>query len=294
MEPQFRNIGLIGRIGSDLVLESVKALKTFLLQRDLQVVLDEGIAKVLPGHGLQVCNRKLIGEVCDLVIVVGGDGSMLSVARDLARFDVPVLGVNRGGLGFLTDVPPLDFEPIIADILDGKYIIEKRFLLDTEVKRNGQPIGRGSAFNDVVVSSGETARMIEFETFIEGQFVYSQRSDGLIVASPTGSTAYALSAGGPIMHPRLDALVLVPMFPQSLSSRPIVVEGNSEIKIVIAEDCTIDPAVTCDGHLSIKAQAGDAVYIYKKPHKLKMIHPLDHSFYAACRDKLGWGNRLVD
>lgn len=294
MESQFRNIGLIGRVGSDLVLESVKALTAFLRRHELTIILDEGIAKLIPSHGLQVCNRKLIGEVCDLVIVVGGDGSMLSVARDLARHDVPVLGINRGGLGFLTDVPPLDFEAVIADVLSGKYTIEKRFLLDTEVRRKGEPIGRGSAFNDVVVSSGETARMIEFATYVEGEFVYSQRSDGLIVATPTGSTAYALSAGGPIMHPKLDALVMVPMFPHSLSSRPIVVDGNSEIKIVIAEDNRIHPVVTCDGHMGIKAEPGDTVYIYKKPHKLKMMHPLNHNFYAACRDKLGWSNKLVE
>lgn len=294
MESQFRNIGLIGRIGSDLVLDSVKALKTFLAQNHLTVILEEEIAHLLPDHGLQVCNRKLIGEICDLVIVVGGDGSMLSVARDLARHDVPVLGINRGGLGFLTDVPPQNFEPVIAAVLQGKYTVEKRFLLDAEVKRNGQPIACGSAFNDVVVSSGETARMIEFETYIEGFFAYSQRSDGLIVATPTGSTAYALSAGGPIMHPKLDALVLVPMFPQSLSSRPLVVEGNSEIKIVIGSDNRIHPVITCDGHFSMKAQAGDTIYIRKKPHKLRMLHPLEHNFYAACRDKLGWGNKLVN
>ncbi|HEY9032327.1 MAG TPA: NAD(+) kinase [Pseudomonadales bacterium] len=294
IETQFRNIGLIGRVGSELVQESVRALAAFLLGRGLKVILDEAIAQVLPEHGLQVCNRKLIGEACDLVIVVGGDGSMLSVARDLARHDVPVLGINRGGLGFLTDVPPVDFEPVLAEVLAGKYTTEKRFLLDTVVRRNGEPIGKGSAFNDVVVSSGETARMIEFATYVEGEFVYSQRSDGLIVATPTGSTAYALSAGGPIMHPKLDALVMVPMFPHSLSSRPIVVDGNSEIKIVIAEDNRIHPVVTCDGHLSIKAEPGDTVYIFKKPHKLRMIHPLNHNFYAACRDKLGWSSKLVE
>lgn len=292
-ETQFKNIGLIGRIGSEQILESLIALVDFLQKKDRTVILEEEIAKVLPQHGLQTSHRRLIGEVCDLVIVVGGDGSMLTVARDLARYDVSVIGLNRGGLGFLTDVPPIGFEPILADVLKGKYTTEKRFLLDAEVKRDGEPIALGSAFNDVVVSSGETARMIEFETYIEGEFVYSQRSDGIIISTPTGSTAYALSAGGPIMHPKLDALVLVPMFPHSLSSRPIVVEGNSEIKIIVASDNLIHPVITCDGHYSIKAHAGDSIYVRKKPHKLKMIHPLNHNFYAACRDKLGWGNKLT-
>ncbi len=293
MQTQFRNIGLIGRIGSDLVLDSLKTLIAFLLDINRTVVLEEEVAKLIPGHGLAVCHRNVIGEISDLVIVVGGDGSMLSVARDLVCHDVPVLGINRGGLGFLTDVPPVDFEPILLAVLEGEYVVEQRFLLDTEVWRDQTLIGRGSAFNDVVVSSGETARMIEFETYIGDQFVYSQRSDGLIIATPTGSTAYALSAGGPIMHPQLDALVLVPMFPHSLSSRPIVVDGNSEIKIAVASDNRIHPVVTCDGHYSIEAEAGDTILVRKKAHKLRMIHPVGHNFYAACRDKLGWGNKLT-
>jgi len=294
MEYQFRTIGLIGRVGNEHVVESVRVLKNFLLDRDLTVVLEEEVANVLPDHGLQVATRKLIGEICDLVIVVGGDGSMLGAARDLARDDVLVLGVNRGGLGFLTDISPHEVEEKVAEVLDGKYVIDKRFLLDTVVKGDGEVRGKGSAFSDVVLSSGETARMIAFESYIEGQFVYSQRSDGLLISTPTGSTAYSLSGGGPIMHPKLDALVLVPMFPHTLSSRPIVVDGNSEIKIIIGADNTINPIISCDGHLSIKAQPGDAIYIQKKPHKLKLIHPLDHNFYAVCRDKLGWGNKLVN
>ena len=291
---QFRNIGLIGRVGNERVIESVKTLKEFLVARGHTVILEEEIANVLPDHGLQVSTRRLIGEACDLVIVVGGDGSMLGAARDLARHDVPLLGVNRGGLGFLTDVSPEEVEAKVAEVLEGKYSIEKRFLLDVMVVRNGEPIGKGSAFNDIVVSSGEVARMIEFETWIDDQFVYNQRADGLIIATPTGSTAYSLSAGGPIMHPKLDALSLLPMFPHSLSSRPIVVDGNCEIKIALGSFNQINPVVSCDGHVKITAQPGDTVFIRKKPHKLKLIHPLDHNFYAVCRDKLRWGNKLVE
>lgn len=294
MEYQFRNIGIIGRVGNKHVIESVKVLKDFFLKRNLTVVLETEIAAVLPHHGLQVSSRKLIGEICDLVIVVGGDGSMLGAARALAKHNVPVLGVNRGGLGFLTDISPLEIEDKLSEVLEGKYVVEQRFLLDTLVKRDGEPVGKGSAFNDIVVSSGEAARMIEFETYVEGQFVHSQRSDGMIVSTPTGSTAYSLSGGGPIMHPSLDALALVPMFPHSLSSRPIVVNGNSEIKLVIGVENKINPIVSCDGHSIIHTQPGDVIYIYKKPQKLKMLHPLDHSFYEVCRDKLGWGNKLVN
>ena len=212
----------------------------------------------------------------------------------LARHNVPVLGINRGRLGFLTDILPDEIEQRVGAVLDGKYTVEKRFLLQAVVKRDGEVIGRAEALNDVVVNSGTSAQMIEFDLFVGDEFVYRQRSDGLIVSTPTGSTAYSLSGGGPIMHPKLDAIVLVPMFPHTLSSRPIVIDGNSEITIHINDQNEIHPPVTCDGQVHLTALPGDLVVITKKRHKLKLIHPLDHSFYASCRDKLGWGSRLGD
>lgn len=292
MEP-FRNIGIIGRDGSGVV-ESLQRLVVFLRSRGLNIIIGDHIQHLLDASFLQdarVCSRKMIGEISDLIIVVGGDGSLLAAARTLARYDVPVLGVNRGRLGFLTDVSPDEIELRVGEVLDGQFRIEKRFLLDAVVKRNGEPVGAGDALNDVVVNSGTSAKMIEFELYIEGEFVYRQRSDGLIVSTPTGSTAYSLSGGGPIMHPRLDAIVLVPMFPHTLSSRPIVVDGNSEIKLVICDTNSSGVPVTFDGQVNVTAQPGDLVYVTKKPHKLKMIHPLTHSFYASCRDKLGWHTR---
>jgi NAD+ kinase len=277
-------------------VESLQRLIAFLRQRGLNIIIGDHIEHLLDAEYLRdvrVSSRKMIGEVCDLIIVVGGDGSLLAAARTLARYDVPVLGVNRGRLGFLTDVSPDEIEIRVGEVLDGQYRIEKRFLLDATVKHNGEPIGVADALNDVVVNSGTSAKMIEYELYIEGEFVYRQRSDGLIVSTPTGSTAYSLSGGGPIMHPRLDAIVLVPMFPHTLSARPIVVDGNSEIKIVIC-DTNQDPVpVTCDGQVYLTAQPGDVVYVNKKPHKLKLIHPHTHSFYASCRDKLGWGASLI-
>src|SRR5690554_7658699 len=289
---QFRNIGLIGRIGSVQVVETLKRLKNFLLNEGYQVILEDTTATVLPGHGLQVSTRKLMGEICDLVIVVGGDGSLLGAARALANFYVPVLGVNRGQLGFLTDISPLELEEKVGEVLAGEYIEESRFLLDMYLKRNGEPVSYGCGLNDIVLHPGKSTRMIGFELYIEGQFVYSQRSDGLIVATPTGSTAYALSAGGPIMHPRLDAIVLVPMFPHTLSSRPIVVDGNSEIKIVIGENNETYPHVSCDGQIHVTCAPGDAINITKKPQKLRLIHPINHNYYQTCRDKLGWASTL--
>ncbi|CAM3635569.1 NAD(+) kinase [Parendozoicomonas haliclonae] len=290
---QFKHIGVIGRMGSVQVVDTLKRLKTFLLSRDLHVIIEDSIAQLMPGHGLQVCSRKMMGEICDLVIVIGGDGSLLGAARALARSNVPVLGINRGSLGFLTDIQPDKLEEQIGDVLDGKYIVESRFLLEADLKRNGESIGHSNALNEVALQPGKVTRMIEFELFVDGQFVYSQRSDGLIVATPTGSTAYALSGGGPIMHPRLDAVVLVPIFPHTLSSRPIVIDGNSEVKIVISRDNPTYPQISCDGQVHITAAPGDTLSIRKKPFKLRLIHPLNHNYYEVCRTKLGWGNRLA-
>ena len=289
---QFRNVGIIGRQGSTRVLETVRRLKRFLIDRHLHVILEDTIADVLPGHGLQTSSRKMLGEVCDLVIVVGGDGSMLGAARALARHKVPVLGINRGSLGFLTDIRPDELELKVAQVLEGQYLTENRFLLEAEVRRQGEAIGQGDALNDVVLHPGKSTRMIEFELYIDGQFVCSQKADGLIVATPTGSTAYALSAGGPIMHPKLDAIVVVPMYPHTLSSRPIVVDGNSELKVVVSADMTIYPQVSCDGQNHFTCAPGDTLHVAKKAQKLRLIHPLDQNYYEVCRTKLGWGSRV--
>lgn len=288
----FRNIGLIGRPGSPHVADTLQTIVNFLQQRGLNVLLDQHIADLLPGPDIQRASRKMLGESCDLVIVVGGDGCLLGAARDLARYKVPLLGVNRGRLGFLTDILPTEVEDRIADVLAGEYITEHRFLLEAQIKRDGQVIGTSSALNDVVFHSGNSVKMLEFELFVDGDFVYRQRSDGLIVSTPTGSTAYALSGGGPIMHPRLDAIVLVPMFPHTLSSRPIVIDGNSEIKIFVSPTNDFRPLLNCDGQGGTVIDPGDWVYIRKRAHSLKLLHPRNHSFYEACRSKLGWSEVL--
>ena len=290
----FRNIGLIGRLGSDRVVDTLQRLKRFLIDSGYTVILEDTVADLLPGDDLQVCSRKMMGEICDLVIVVGGDGSLLGAARALCRYNVPVLGVNRGGLGFLTDISPDELEARVGEVLAGHYMSENRFLLDAFVRRDNEQLGSSEALNEVVLHPGKSARMIEFELYVDGQFVYSQKSDGLIVATPTGSTAYALSAGGPIMHPKLDAIVLVPMSPHTLSSRPIVVDAGSELKIVISKQSGIYPQISCDGQVHVACAPGDSISIRKKPQKLRLIHPLDHNFYAICRSKLGWSSWLTD
>ncbi len=290
----FKKIGLIGRSRHESSAETLERLVNLLKSRGLEVLVESRLAKLMSGPDAQTVDRDEIAENCDLAIVVGGDGSMLSAARDMSPHDIPVLGVNRGRLGFLTDVSPDEIEAKVSAVLDGEYEEERRFLLDVVVDRNGETVGRADALNDVVVNSGTSAQMIEIDLYIDDAFVYRQRADGLIVATPTGSTAYSMSGGGPIMHPALDAIVLVPMFPQALSSRPLVVDGNSKIRIDIAAGGRIHPPVTCDGQVNMTARPGDTVQVYKKPNALRLIHPLDHDFYASCRDKLRWSNALVD
>ena len=287
---QFSTIGLMGRVGSEAVLETLVHLRDFLRARGRKVIVEQEVAEHLGTDPGEVRPREHIGRDSDLVIVVGGDGSLLGAARSLAAQEVPVLGVNRGRLGFLTDISPQQLESQLEGVLAGRYVLESRFLLDVLVMRGEEVLARGDALNDVVLNSGVSARMIEFDLYIEEQFVYTQRSDGLIISTPTGSTAYSLSGGGPIMHPGLDALVLVPMFPPTLGSRPLVIHGNSSVRIVINEYNDLHPNISCDGQLNFRASPGDVIHIHKKPERLQLLHPLEHNFYAICRAKLGWGS----
>ncbi len=290
----FNRIGLVGRPGHAGVVDSLQRLQAFLATRQVRVILDQQTSLLLPGHQLEVRERESLGVDCDLVVVVGGDGSMLNVAQIMASHDVPVIGVNRGRLGFLTDILPDEIEERMDQVLNGQYKEETRFLIEFEVQREGETLVGGSALNDVVLHPGTAAQMIEFELYIGDQFVNSQQSDGLIVATPTGSTAYALSAGGPIMHPSLNALVLVPMYPHTLSSRPLVVDAANPIRIVVVKQRSMLPQVSCDGAVRFTTEPGDQITIRRKKGLLRLIHPLDHNYYETCRSKLGWGNRLIN
>ncbi len=287
----FKTIGIMGREDRGLV-ESLQIVKEFLSTQPVTVILEEQVATLLNEQTLSVGSPTDITQQCDLVIVVGGDGSLLRAGRILASHDVAVLGVNRGRLGFLTDILPTAIIDKVGAVLQGHYTTEKRFLLDVFWQRNGQVIDQADALNDIVLNAGASSRMLEFDLAIDDQFVYHQRSDGLIIATPTGSTAYCLSGGGPIMHPHLDAVVLVPMFPHTLSSRPLVVDGNSEIKLTMRGSQAVESLLTCDGYIDWVVQAGDEIVVRKKAHQLQLIHPIGHSFYASCREKLGWSTKL--
>ena len=292
---QFQRIGVVAQLRHPKVADSLNRLVAFLKADGRTVIAEQDTASSLADRSVEALARKdLTSDSLDLVIVVGGDGSMLGAARSLIDLDIPMLGLNRGRLGFLTDISPEQMEAGIGQVLAGNYKMSERFLLEVSVYRNGNPeaIASGIALNDVVLHPGRSVRMMEFELYIDNAFVYSQRSDGLIVSTPTGSTAYALSAGGPIMCPELDALVLVPMNPHTLSSRPIVVSGSSELEVRVGPFNKLHPKATCDGQYEIAAEPGDAIRIVKHPKPVRLIHPQEHNFYEVCRRKLGWGSRL--
>jgi len=297
MTSAFKTVGLIGRRGTAAIRDSLESVLRLLLARNVDVVVEDDTAAMIGNGGRRDRNRyerapRLeLGRKSDLIVVVGGDGSLLGVGRDLAHCGVPVIGVNRGGLGFLADISPDQIEVSLAQVLDGRYRAEDHFLLHARIRRQGGEVASSPALNDVVVHLGGMARMMEFSLWVDDEFVYDQRSDGLIIASPTGSTAYALSAGGPIMHPSLDAIVVVPMFPHTLTSRPLVIRGQSEIRVTVGSSET-EPHVSCDSQVDFLLEPGDEVLVSKYDTALKLIYPLDHSFYGSCRSKLDWASRL--
>lgn len=293
MSNTFQRVGLLGRREHPGVGQIVADLLTLLDERGVEVTLEDRLATLAHFEKRHMLPRDVLGERVDLAIVIGGDGSLLSAARTLVRHNTPVIGINRGRLGFLTDVSPDELRKQVTEVLDGNYHQDSRFLLDVQVMRGDSVIGEAEALNDIVVNSGTSAQMIEFELTVNGEFVYRLNADGLIISTPTGSTAYSMSAGGPIMNPELDAVVLVPMFPHSLTSRPIVVHGDSEIRIDVVSRNHIHPPVTCDGQVSLTALPGDAIFIRKKAERLTLLHPPGYSFYASCRDKLRWSDTLA-
>ena len=293
---EFSSIGLIARQDNASITDSLNALADFLLQREgVKIVIDDAVSSLLQRHSAFAQMTVVAPEEfylhCDLVIVVGGDGSMLKAARTLAKQNLPVVGINRGRLGFLTDILPEEIQHDLSRVLDGKYKEESRFLLNVSLEHDKNQREIGCALNDVVLHPGIAAQMIEFSLYIDEEFVYQQASDGLIVATPTGSTAYSMSAGGPIMHPKLDAVVLVPMYPHSLSSRPVVIDGKSEITIVVGDRHQTMPQVSCDGQVEYTAEPGDRIRVSKKLERLRLLHPMDYNYYETCRSKLGWSQR---
>jgi NAD+ kinase len=255
-------------------------------------MLDHSTEELINNKNLDYVDRETLGKQCDLVIVVGGDGTFLSAVRSLADFKIPVLGINLGRLGFLVDISPDRMFETLDQILAGNYVEESRFLLFAQVVRNDEVISEADAFNDVVVHIRDVARMIEFETYINGQFVNYQRADGIVISTPTGSTAYALSSGGPLLHATLEAIALVPICPHTLSNRPLVVNADSLVEIVIGQGEQSTAQVTFDGQTAVDLAPGDKIRIKRKINPILLLHPASYDYYEILRAKLRWSEQL--
>jgi len=288
MHADFQTIALVVRPNTDGISESVGSVVDFLRRGGRTVVFEEQTAEHLAGgfDRVRALSASEIGAECDAAIVMGGDGTMLGIARQLAPFDVPLIGINQGRLGFMTDIPLEGMLDVLAKILGGSYKAERRTLLEGRVRRDGKDIHFGLAVNDVVVARGAGAGMAELRVDVDGHFMYNQRSDGLIISTPTGSTAYALSAGGPLLHPSLGGVVLVPIAPHALSNRPIVLPESSQIviEIVRGRDCSVN----FDMQTFASLQTQDQILIQRSPHAITFLHPEGWNYFNTLRDKLHW------
>ncbi len=282
---QFSTIGIFCKDNDDRIEATLKVLYEFLLEKKFKVIAEKHAANFLAIPAMETAQ---FCDCIDLAIVVGGDGTLLKAARLLADKDVPVIGINLGRLGFLVDISPNEIAEQLGAMLKGDYTTEIRSLLHAEAFRGDESLGDSVALNDVVLHVRNDIRMIEFTTHIDEHFVNTQRADGIVVATPTGSTAYALSGGGPILHPGLDAVVLVPICPHTLSNRPIVVSNQSEIQISLCESRDVDARLSFDGQANIELKAGDKVMIRHKSHKLQLMHPKGYNYFHVLRNKLGW------
>jgi NAD+ kinase len=286
MKKPFKTVALIGKYKSPEIAGPLLELAAFLEARGVQVIIDRLTASHIGECRYPVLALEEIGDRAELAIVLGGDGTMLNIARTLAPFEVALVGVNQGRLGFLTDISLDTMFETIGAILEGEYVTEDRMLLEADIYSDAEPVFNVLAFNDVVVSKGVRGSMIEFEVHIDEEPIYTQRSDGLILATPTGSTAYALSAGGPIVHPALRVMSLVPVCPHTLSNRPIVISSDSVVDIVVHS--ADDPRAHFDSHSHYELREGDRIRVRRYPHDISLLHPVGHSYYAMLRQKLNW------
>lgn len=285
----FASIAIIGKYLNKSALQQMQNdlanLAQHLAEKNITVWLEENTAQGSELKGFNTAKLEHIGDKVDLAIVMGGDGTMLSVARTLMHANIPLVGINRGRFGFLTDLRAEDMLTEIDKILASHHHTETRMLLTASVYRAGKPMHQGVALNDIVVKSG--LRLIELEVEIDGKFMHKQRSDGLILATPTGTTAYSLSAGGPILHPDLDAIALVPISPHTLSNRPIVLSSSSKIEVSLVQ--VDDAQISYDGQFQLALEVGDKVLVQRAAKDITLLHPTDYCYFEMLRNKLNWG-----
>lgn len=286
----FKKIVLISSNYTKVITDTLQSVVNLLEKRSIEVFLDEKCSELLPESTHKKVNTSNFKDnKYDLAIAIGGDGTILKAAHIVANHDIPLLGINRGRLGFLADIPSNSVEPMLEKILDGEFNEDVRFQLHCELYRNEKLFIEHDALNEVIIQKGDIGKLIEFQTKVDGVYVHNQRGDGMIVASPTGSTAYALAGGGPIIHPNLDALLLVPICPHTLSNRPIVIDGNSRVELIMKESKIEHGSLTCDGEIICDLLEADRVLISKKNKAIRLIHPLNYDHYSVLRAKLAWG-----
>ena len=291
MARRFQHAALVGKYQADGIRPLLQEIAHFLVRQGLEVSFEHHTAASTGVTDFDALTIDQIGQHCDLAVVVGGDGTMLGIARELARHNLPLVGINQGRLGFITDVPIGQYREALAPMIAGDYEEDFRAMLEGEVWRDGHRIFEGLSLNDVVVSRGATASMVELRVDIGDEFVANLRADGLILASPTGSTAYSLSAGGPILHPGIAGWVLVPIASHTLSNRPIVLPDSGEMRIEIVAGRDASANFDMQGLASLLH--GDQVRVQRSAHKVRFLHPRGWSYYATLRRKLRWYEGVV-
>ncbi len=291
MPSGFRHAAIVGKYQAQGIRPALEEIAHFLMAQGLEVSFEADTARNTGVTDFDALTPQQMGQRCDLAVVVGGDGTMLGIARELARYNLPLVGINQGRLGFITDIAMGQYKEALAPIVAGDYEEESRAMLESDVWRDGQRIFEGLSLNDVVVSRGATASMVELRVDVGDDFVANMRADGLIVATPTGSTAYALSAGGPILHPGIGGLVLLPIASHTLSNRPIVLPDTGEVRIGIVSGR--DVSANFDMHTLASLIIGDQVRVRRSAFKVRFLHPRGWSYYATLRRKLRWYEGVV-
>ncbi len=288
MNAHFRIIGIVAKPNARRVGPTLRKLFDHLARRGFRILLDPSCRDIIEAPSDAIRTPEALGRECDVVIAVGGDGTLLNAARAVAPFDTPVIGINLGRIGFLVDVSPDHALGKLDEILSGHFLAEERLMLQTRIQRDGRIIHQELAVNEVVVHRWITPSMIELITRIDGRFLNAQRADGLIISTPTGSTAYALSGGGPILYPNLDVIELVPINPHTLTNRPIVIASDSKVEIAFATTGEMRAEVTCDTVSIPEVLTDDRILIRKADKSFKLLHPVDYDFFEILRAKLNW------
>ncbi len=291
MPTAFKSVAVVGKSDAASLPDVLDQLVTLLRKRGIRIFMDPLTAGASRARPDEVAELAQLPAHCDLAVIVGGDGTLIASARLMAEHDVPLVGVNLGRLGFLTDIPPDAVESAVQSVLDGEFLAEKRMLLSGAVRREGQTLFSALAMNDVVVSRGAMGSMIELAVTVDGEFIYTLRADGLIVATPTGSTAYALSAGGPILHPSLSAIALVPISPHTLSNRPVAIRSTSRVEITLVRG--IDARANFDVQSFWQLETGDVVSVAAAARPATLLHPKGYRYFSMLRQKLRWTERTA-